>query len=134
MQPCDEYVQEYDVAVFSVEVANGLEPPTFQWYRVGAGVPDEAIAGATEATYQFSPTIAEDGTMYYCIADDGSGSPITSDIVALHVASLLAQRVVAFLPGHGVRGRNVANLFRCSRLLYSQERYLHASYGLGGLL
>lgn len=64
---------------FTVEASDAK---SFQWYTYNAAGEAEAISGATEATYRFTPTEAVT-TKYYVVALNSCGSSDKSDEVTL---------------------------------------------------
>ncbi|MGM9830757.1 MAG: InlB B-repeat-containing protein [Paludibacteraceae bacterium] len=64
---------------FTVEASDA---ESFQWYTYNAAGEAEAISGATEATYRFTPTEAVT-TKYYVVALNSCGSSAKSDEVTL---------------------------------------------------
>lgn len=64
---------------FTVEASDA---ESFQWYAYNAAGEAEAISGATEATYSFTPTEAVT-TKYYVMVLNSCGSSVKSDEVTL---------------------------------------------------
>lgn len=65
--------------MFTVEASDAER---FQWYAYNAAGEAEAISGATEATYSFTPTEAVT-TKYYVVVLNSCGSSVKSDEVTL---------------------------------------------------
>lgn len=66
-----------ETMTLTVTVDGGLEPYSYQWYKN-----NNAIAGATAATYaKASPTAADSGT-YKVVVHDAYGNIISSSTVA----------------------------------------------------
>lgn len=61
----------------TVTVAGGLEPYSYQWYKN-----NNAIAGATAATYAKASTTAADSGTYKVVVHDVYGNIISSSTVA----------------------------------------------------
>lgn len=61
----------------TVTVAGGLGPYSYQWYKN-----NNAIAGATAATYAKAPATAADSGTYKVVVHDAYGNIISSSTVA----------------------------------------------------
>lgn len=61
----------------TVAVTGGLEPYSYQWYKN-----NNAIAGATAATYAKASTTTADSGTYKVVVHDGYGNIISSSTVA----------------------------------------------------
>ena len=61
----------------TVSVTGGLEPRSYQWYKN-----NNAIAGATEATYSKASAATTDSGTYKVVVHDAYGNIISSSTVA----------------------------------------------------
>lgn len=61
----------------TVSVTGGLEPRSYQWYKN-----NNAIAGATEATYSKASAATTDSGTYKVVVHDAYGNTISSSTVA----------------------------------------------------
>ncbi len=77
-QPLNLNVNDGQQTGFSV-TADGTAPLQFQWLRNGT-----AVAGAVEAGYAFTPSMADSGAMMRCVVTNALGSD-TSDAAVLTV-------------------------------------------------
>lgn len=76
------------VAAFTT-VAAGTPPPAYQWQRNGA-----SIAGATTATYTFTPALADSTASYSCLITNSAGA-VTSAPAILTVNDTPAISAIA---------------------------------------
>jgi CSLREA domain-containing protein len=83
-QPLTQSVNEGQTASFTV-AAEGDPLPTYQWQRFVAGAWTD-IPGATAPAYTTPPTVSSDnGAQFRCIASNGIGSLIPSNLALLEV-------------------------------------------------
>jgi hypothetical protein len=89
-QPVAQSVNEGATATFTVE-ASGSTPLNYQWQKDGADVP-----GATGATLNVTPTVADNGSMYRVTVSNTAGS-VQSEAAKLTVmgASAVAPTIAA---------------------------------------
>ena len=66
-----------ETMTLTVEVTGGLEPYSYQWYKN-----NNAIAGATEATYAKASTTTADSGTYKVVVHDVYGNIISGSTVA----------------------------------------------------
>ena len=76
-----------DTVVFTVAVAGGYPPYTYQWQvNRGLGMSWEDIAGATDEKLTVKDVTEEmDGWLYRCVARDHNRNTATSESAALHL-------------------------------------------------
>jgi hypothetical protein len=73
------------VSVTFTVAASGTPAPTLQWQRSADGTTWAPIGGATLTTYTFTAQVADDGAQFRAVADNGIGSPATSNSAILTV-------------------------------------------------
>lgn len=66
-----------ETMTLTVTVTGGLEPRSYQWYKN-----NNAIAGATEATYSKASAATTDSGTYKVVVHDAYGNIISSSTVA----------------------------------------------------
>ena len=81
-QPADASVYAGQTASFSV-LADGSAPLAYQWYNGSSAVP-----GATNSSYSFPTTPAEDGDSFSVVVTNFVGS-VTSEVASLSVSTAL---------------------------------------------
>jgi hypothetical protein len=74
IQPNDTTVTENTNVSFSVTVAGGVAPYSYQWYYNG-----NVIGGATSSSYSITPAILSSAGQYVCKITDSTGQILTSN-------------------------------------------------------
>ena len=87
LQPADRLAMAGETVVFTVAVAGGYPPYTYQWQvNRGLGMGREDIAGATDEQLTVKDVTEEmDGWLYRCVARDHNRNTATSESAALHL-------------------------------------------------
>ena len=86
--PTDQSVELGNMVTFSISASNASVITAYQWYKADSNTATGiAISGATSASYQFTPSINDDGKYFYCIAT-APGGTVTSSRALLTVKSL----------------------------------------------
>ncbi|MBN2211685.1 MAG: immunoglobulin domain-containing protein [Sedimentisphaerales bacterium] len=95
-QPDDLFIYEGATAIFSITVESAT-PPIYQWYKYVDGVNDTEledggdISGTDTDTLSIANTEAADEGEYYCVVNNASATPVSSDM-----ATLLLKRRIAY--------------------------------------
>jgi hypothetical protein len=80
-QPVPSTVALGKPTTFTV-VATGTPPLTYQW-RKKVGATFEVIAGATDASYTFTPVLADNDASYACVVSNGVGTKWSNAAILL---------------------------------------------------
>jgi hypothetical protein len=91
-QPTYQLINAGTTASFTVTVTS-VSPETYQWYKYVNGVTDTLLSGKTAATLSIPNAQVADEGRYYCIINNASGIPATSDLALLGI-----KRRVAYWP------------------------------------
>lgn len=86
--PTNQSVELGNTVIFSIVASNASIVTAYQWYKADSSTDTgSAISEATLSSYQFTPTINDDGKYFYCIAT-APGGTVTSSKALLTVKSL----------------------------------------------
>ena len=92
LQPVGDNLAAGDDHTFTVTVADGHPPLSYQWYRANIGTPPGtggSAVGPDSGTWLIEGLTGGQQGQYYCVITDMSGSSITSNTVELRVLSIL---------------------------------------------
>ena len=101
-QPVSRVADAGDTIDFSIALAGGAPPLTYQWRRDGVDLSDDAvISGANSPTLVLSGIAAQDIAMYDCVVSNPQGTR-TSEQATLAIRGAGAPACTADLNGDGV--------------------------------
>ncbi len=86
-QPVDFAGAEGSTAIFTVEVAGGAEPYSFQWWVKKPSASRFSKSSITGPTYSVELTEARNGNQVYCVVTDAQGNSVTSNTAAMTISA-----------------------------------------------